>query len=314
MGTGEATGEKRAIEAAEAAISNPLLDDVSLKGARAALINITGGGDMTLYEVDEAANRIREEIDGDANIIFGSTFNEAMQGTIRVSVVATGIDVGERDEQANNGVTKGFTKPAVKQPFKPTSTFYVGQKPASSAYATPKIEPRPVPANDSKMHMASARQPASNSPLQQEVGAFSFEDERSPAAREAYQQPAAPEQRRESIRTQENKASADTGGLFVSPSASQPASRQLQFAAEEEAPAPSNTGGGNILSRLADVGRSFAPRNEPVVSARTIETRQAREQQQVHEEQYDMAESNATVQQEEEQYYDIPAFLRRQSN
>ncbi len=91
MGTGEASGEKRAIDAAESAISNPLLDDVSLKGARAALINITGGGDMTLFEVDEAANRIREEIDPDANIIFGSTFSEQMEGMMRVSVVATGI-------------------------------------------------------------------------------------------------------------------------------------------------------------------------------------------------------------------------------
>lgn len=92
MGTGDAEGEKRAIDAAEAAISNPLLDDVSMKGARGILINITGGYDMTLYEVDEAANRIREEVDPEANIIFGSTFNEKMNGHIRVSVVATGID------------------------------------------------------------------------------------------------------------------------------------------------------------------------------------------------------------------------------
>ncbi|MDR2158270.1 MAG: cell division protein FtsZ, partial [Holosporaceae bacterium] len=92
MGTGDADGERRAIEAAEAAISNPLLDDVSMKGARGILINITGGYDMTLYEVDEAANRIREEVDPEANIIFGSTFNEKMNGRMRVSVVATGID------------------------------------------------------------------------------------------------------------------------------------------------------------------------------------------------------------------------------
>jgi cell division protein FtsZ len=92
MGTGDAEGERRAIDAAEAAISNPLLDDVSMKGARGILINITGGYDMTLYEVDEAANRIREEVDPEANIIFGSTFNEKMNGRMRVSVVATGID------------------------------------------------------------------------------------------------------------------------------------------------------------------------------------------------------------------------------
>ena len=92
MGTGEASGERRAIDAAEAAISNPLLDDVSMKGARGVLINITGGLDMTLFEVDEAANRIRDEVDPDANIIFGSTFDQELDGRMRVSVVATGIE------------------------------------------------------------------------------------------------------------------------------------------------------------------------------------------------------------------------------
>jgi cell division protein FtsZ len=91
MGTGEAEGPDRAKAAAEAAISNPLLEDASMKGAKGVLINITGGLDMTLLEVDEAANRIREEVDPDADIIFGSTFDAAMQGRMRVSVVATGI-------------------------------------------------------------------------------------------------------------------------------------------------------------------------------------------------------------------------------
>ena len=92
MGTGEATGEKRALRAAEAAIANPLIDDVSMKGARGLLISITGGKDLTLYEVDEAATRIREEVDQDANIIVGATFDESLEGVIRVSVVATGVD------------------------------------------------------------------------------------------------------------------------------------------------------------------------------------------------------------------------------
>jgi cell division protein FtsZ len=93
MGTGEAEGENRAVAAAEAAISNPLLDDVSMKGARGVLINITGGFDMTLFEVDEAANRIRDEVDPEANIIFGSTFDKLLEGKVRISVVATGIEV-----------------------------------------------------------------------------------------------------------------------------------------------------------------------------------------------------------------------------
>lgn len=92
IGTGEAEGEDRAISAAEAAISNPLLDNVSMKGARGILINITGGGDMTLFEVDAAANRVREEVDENANIIFGATFDDSMEGKVRVSVLATGID------------------------------------------------------------------------------------------------------------------------------------------------------------------------------------------------------------------------------
>jgi cell division protein FtsZ len=92
MGTGEASGEKRALTAAEAAISNPLIDDASMKGAKGLLISITGGKDLTLYEVDEAATRIRDEVDPEANIIVGATFDESLEGIIRVSVVATGID------------------------------------------------------------------------------------------------------------------------------------------------------------------------------------------------------------------------------
>jgi len=92
MGTGEATGEKRAVLAAEAAIANPLLDETSMKGARGLLISITGGNDLTLYEVDEAASRIRQEVDEEANIILGATFDSALDGVVRVSVVATGID------------------------------------------------------------------------------------------------------------------------------------------------------------------------------------------------------------------------------
>ncbi|WMS40858.1 cell division protein FtsZ [Acuticoccus sp. MNP-M23] len=92
MGTGEASGEGRALQAAEAAISNPLLDETSMKGARGLLVSVVGGNDLTLFEVDEATTRIREEVDDDANIIFGATFDDSLEGVIRVSVVATGID------------------------------------------------------------------------------------------------------------------------------------------------------------------------------------------------------------------------------
>ena len=99
MGTGEAEGENRAIKAAEAAINNPLLEDTSMSGARGLLINITGGEDLTLFEVDEAANRIRQEVDEEANVIFGSAVDETLTGRIRVSVVATGIESAKTAEQ-----------------------------------------------------------------------------------------------------------------------------------------------------------------------------------------------------------------------
>ena len=105
MGTGEASGEDRALQAAEKAIANPLLDEISLKGATGVLINVTGSSDMTLFEVDEAANRIRDEVDPEANIIVGSTFDSDLTGSIRVSVVATGIDVSEFSKPRNQ-VTK----------------------------------------------------------------------------------------------------------------------------------------------------------------------------------------------------------------
>lgn len=97
MGTGEAEGDDRAIKAAEKAIANPLLDEISLRGARGVLINITGGHDLSLFELDEAANRIREEVDPDANIIVGSTLDPSMEGLMRISVVATGIDAVQKE-------------------------------------------------------------------------------------------------------------------------------------------------------------------------------------------------------------------------
>ena len=111
MGTGEAEGPDRSRVAAESAISNPLLEDHSMKGAKGVLINITGGLDMTLHEVDEAANRIREEVDGDANIIFGSTFDATMDGRMRVSVVATGIAAMAAQQPAPNYLSLDMNRP-----------------------------------------------------------------------------------------------------------------------------------------------------------------------------------------------------------
>jgi len=117
MGTGEAEGDNRAIEAAEKAISNPLLDGVSMKGAKGVIISITGGEDMRLMEVDEAASHIKELVDPDANIIWGSAFNNDLGGKIRVSVVATGI---EAEAVAQPAPGKVFTFPA-RQPAMPAA-------------------------------------------------------------------------------------------------------------------------------------------------------------------------------------------------
>ena len=124
MGTGEASGDKRALTAAEAAIANPLIDDSSMKGAKGLLISITGGKDLTLFEVDEAATRIREEVDQDANIIVGATFDEALDGLIRVSVVATGIEQAAiaRNSQATSApVANAAPQPMQQAPAAPAA-------------------------------------------------------------------------------------------------------------------------------------------------------------------------------------------------
>jgi cell division protein FtsZ len=137
MGTGEAEGDRRAIDAAEAAISNPLLEDVTMKGARGVLINITGGLDMTLFEVDEAANRIREEVDPEANIIFGSTFDEKLAGKMRISVVATGIDA-EQIAHSRPGIRLVSESARAEAPVPQAAA------PAAAAAAAAAIEPTPV--------------------------------------------------------------------------------------------------------------------------------------------------------------------------
>ncbi|HEX9836245.1 MAG TPA: cell division protein FtsZ [Alphaproteobacteria bacterium] len=142
MGTGEAEGDNRARAAAEAAISNPLLDDVSMKGAKGVLINITGGPDLTLYEVDEAANRIGDEVDDNANIIFGSTLDPLLEGRMRVSVVATGID-SETTQKVRPVLT------VVNEPFRGVPPRPPAPRPAPApvaSFAAPRPAEAPAPA------------------------------------------------------------------------------------------------------------------------------------------------------------------------
>ena len=149
MGTGESSGDRRAILAAEAAIANPLLDEVSMKGARGLLISITGGNDLTLYEVDEAASRIRQEVDEDANIILGATFDESLDGIVRVSVVATGID--RPAEMRNSPLSETHyemverARPAPPRPAEPPAPRHRAAAVAADSYAAPHPAMAPAP-------------------------------------------------------------------------------------------------------------------------------------------------------------------------
>ena len=194
MGTGEGEGEERARLAAEAAISNPLLDDVSMQGARGVLINITGGPDMTLFEVDEAANRIGDEVDAEANIIFGSTMDQSLEGKMRVSVVATGIDA--QAETQPRPVLKVFPQPQKLAQEKETKTHLENAKTtqviADSAAAetanvgdtekgvTPAPEGVPIkPAKSKAEKLTSSHEPI-NALFSEEVGLANEQAEATP--------------------------------------------------------------------------------------------------------------------------------------
>ena len=155
MGTGEAEGDNRAVAAAEAAISNPLLDDVSMQGARGVLINITGGMDMTLFEVDEAANRIRDEVDPEANIIFGSTFDESLNGKMRVSVVSTGIEADEAVEPRPNSLSLVHSRPLARPGAKPAPSQAATHVGTAQASILPE-EPAQAPVNETQEAVTAA--------------------------------------------------------------------------------------------------------------------------------------------------------------
>ncbi len=155
MGTGEAEGENRALEAAEAAISNPLLDEVSMKGACGVLINIAGGMDLTLFEVDQAANRIREEVDSEANIIFGSVFDQRLDGRMRVSVVATGIDA-EAQGQGQEARPRSV----------PLSLIVSHNREAQAAQETaPPVRPEPEPEPELEPETVTVAEPTPATPF-----------------------------------------------------------------------------------------------------------------------------------------------------
>jgi cell division protein FtsZ len=232
IGAGEATGERRATEAAEKAISNPLLDDVSMKGARGVIINVTGGYDMTLFEVDEACNRIRDEIDPNANIIFGSSFDERMEGTMRVSVVATGIDavVAEKRQKSSSG---GF---AVERSAAPATVrpAYTPQPAAPASYTSPypavpqQVQPqqRAVATAQTQTQMATvaARQVEEAPRYDQQEPAMQAA---APAPAQQYHQqvyqPQPMQQQQQAAQSDAAMRGARVGGSFIPPQPMEPA-------------------------------------------------------------------------------------------
>ena len=299
MGTGEATGENRAVEAAEKAIANPLLDEISLHGAKGVLINITGGYDLTLFELDEAANIIREKVDPDANIIVGSTLDVNMEGTLRVSVVATGIDV------ARAKVEPPVARRSMAEPLKTASA------------------PMPEPRREAPVPMPVAAEPAPglfddmSFPRQSDRGydrrPAEADDLPAPAYRPQSEAPRAPM----TTAAHDADAAAFTAPRPRAPGTPSPEALQRLASAVSKSPVPAATrqtapapqpapkpaerprfGIGSLINRMAggsaDSGteRMQATRAQPPVSA------------------YD-EDHEASADQER---IEIPAFLRRQAN
>ncbi|MEX1204688.1 MAG: cell division protein FtsZ [Dongiaceae bacterium] len=326
MGTGEAEGENRAVAAAEAAISNPLLDDVSMKGARGVLINITGGLDMTLFEVDEAANRIRDEVDPDANIIFGSTFNPSLEGRVRISVVATGIDseaVAAPRPATLSLVAKGgrvMSAPVTAETAAAAAVTPVraewGAAPASEAVPLARAvgdyrdERSAVAAPAPASSEAAPRPPEPAAPAPVERRAPGFAEARPAAPRVATQPPftaRAPMPRPERSAPSWGDADAAapaprrrTPNLFARVTGGAAAwARQTSTDLREATP-------GTAMERGADSGMAAPPVDEPAPKPATApapaQTRMAG------------LDPRDRLSAGEEDLLDIPAFLRRQAN
>ena len=310
MGTGEATGDNRAVEAAEKAIANPLLDEISLNGAKGVLINITGGHDLTLFELDEAANIIREKVDPDANIIVGSTLDLNMEGAIRVSVVATGIDVTQARAEA----------PIQRRPMaQPLPQVAAAPAPrmapltvtaAQQVAATPVYVPAPMPAPEPVAAYDDQPQDLFDTIVEDHHAAM--DDLPPPAYR-----PQAPLQHMQPAARPMPAPLDNDAAEFVAPRPRAPgtpspeALARLKAAASRVPPTPaprmapppaprpaekSRFGIGSLINRMA--GALDAPTERPV----------ARQQPQVtsYDDEPDMHADQERI--------EIPAFLRRQAN
>ncbi|MCC6007943.1 MAG: cell division protein FtsZ [Rhodobacteraceae bacterium] len=316
MGTGEASGEDRAVQAAEKAIANPLLDEISLKGAKGVLINITGGFDLTLFELDEAANRIKSEVDPEANIIIGSTLDPTMEGAMRVSVVATGIDALDVSQEIP------VPRRKLSQPLKSAQLV---EESVTRAPAEPVEEPAfdELPSLLDEAHDMSEEEGGSLfAEDEADDDVFDEDDLPPPAYRPEAERPAARASQASDelagfvapkapapgtaspdamarLRTAVSKA--PQGGVrTMQPTAPQPQQRPAEARSETER--AGRFGINSLISRMtghAAAGETPAPRREP---PRAVPPSALRE------------EPEDEMRDPEQERIEIPAFLRRQAN
>ncbi|MDP6573363.1 MAG: cell division protein FtsZ [Rhodospirillales bacterium] len=324
MGTGEAEGERRALDAAEAAICNPLLDDISMNGASGVIINITGGLDMTLFEVDEAANRIRSEVDAEARIILGSTFDDSLEGRMRVSIVATGMDRASQAQPSPDVLdVVSWRERAAKAP-----------EPASEEASSATVV---------AIHSATSVAPEEPHGGADSTGAGTADNDEAGGATQAEAEPTVETAVSEPPETpadhtdaeppteDDSQSAADAGDAFIPP----PPVRHLDgdggspadpFAAaamangsgEPEKPAeskPAVSKGPSLFERVTGTGRAAKSVAEP---APPHATGSPEAEEKTVDNQSGMggldAADRISESQSEEDLLDIPAFLRRQAN
>ncbi len=315
MGTGEAEGEDRAIQAAEKAIANPLLDEISLRGAKGVLINITGGHDLTLFELDEAANRIREEVDADANIIVGSTLDPAMEGAMRVSVVATGIDATDKPEDMpvpRRSMAQPLRQAATPQVTAPVAEE-VEEAPAQVAATSDEsdtplfrdLDAQRAAAEDQMEDIfeeesaADDLPPPAYTPRVEEFAPAAYAEEDDLDSFVAPRAPAPGTPSQEAM--QRLQAAVSKAPAQPQQRRPQPAEQQQQPAAEERP----RFGINSLINRMTGHNAPEAER-QPQPAARPV-----RHQPPMQSAQPQQAPARA---QEEDEQIEIPAFLRRQAN
>ena len=301
MGTGEAGGEDRAIQAAEKAIANPLLDEISLRGARGVLINITGGYDLTLFELDEAANRIREEVDPDANIIVGSTLDPSMEGLMRVSVVATGIDATEGAAEMpvpRRSMARPLEQPVRAEPEPARAAPPVQAEPVQRREPEPVVRREPAPEPEAEPSLFGGFEPSRAG----REAAPMFDEDDLPAPAYRHEQAAPQPQPQAAPPRQAGMPSPEALQRLQAAVRRAPAADPRPAApARAPEPAPERAprfGINSLINRMTGHPAEPAPRPSPAM----------RQQPQLRQ---PIEEEEPSPEQEK---IEIPAFLRRQAN